>query len=130
MRFSSYAACMAFSVLALSSSIAAQPLPPDAQAVIDRVHVAAQARDFAALEKSMAVEFVWSFGGDSDVQQALESWREHPEVLYELQRITAAACVVQDDGGIECPTEAGDGYRARFEKLAAGWRMVSFLAGD
>lgn len=78
----------------------------------------------------MSVEFVWSFGGDSDAQQALEAWREHPEVLDELRRITAAACVEQDEGGIECPIDAGDGYRARFEKLAAGWRMVSFLAGD
>ena len=78
----------------------------------------------------MAPEFVWSFGGDADAQQAIGAWKADPRALNVLHRVTGAPCAALPDGSVECPRQAGRAARARFEPTAQGWRMVSFVAGD
>lgn len=109
---------------------AAKPLPPGATAVIHAVHTAAGQQRHAALQRLMAPEFVWSFGGDADAQQAIAAWKADPKALKALHRATGMPCAALPDGGVECPRQAGRAARARFEPTAQGWRMVSFVAGD
>ena len=109
---------------------AAQPLPPGATAVIKAVHAAAGQQRHAALQQLMAPEFVWSFGGDADAQQAMATWKADPKALKALHRATGMPCAALPDGSVECPRSAGRAARARFESTAQGWRMVSFVAGD
>lgn len=98
--------------------------------MIQKVHGAAKAKNFSALEKLMVPEFLWSFGGDGDAKQAIDAWKTNPRALKELHRVTGSACAARRDGSVECPRNAGVSYRARFEKTAEGWRMVSFVEGD
>jgi hypothetical protein len=109
---------------------AAKPLPPGAKAVIQSVHAAAGQQRHAALQRLMAPEFVWSFGGDADAQQAIAAWKADPKALKALHRATGMPCAALPDGGVECPRQAGRAARACFEPTAQGWRMVSFVAGD
>ena len=104
-------------------------IPAPAAALIGKVHRAAAKRNFEVLKNSMADEFVWSFGGDGDTSQALEAWRADPSYLIQLRRVTSARCGVREDL-VECPANAGVGYRAGFRKTEGGWRMVYFVAGD
>ena len=110
---------------------AAKPLPPaGAKAVIQSVHAAAGQQRHAALQQLMAPEFVWSFGGDADAQQAMATWKADPKALKALHRATGMPCAALPDGSVECPRSAGCAARARFEFTAQGWRMVSFVEGD
>ena len=109
---------------------AAKPLPPGATAVIHAVHTAAGQQRHAALQRLMAPEFVWSFGGDADAQQAMATWKADPKALKALHRATGMPCAALPDGSVECPRSAGRAARARFEFTAQGWRMVSFVEGD
>jgi hypothetical protein len=109
---------------------AAKHLPPGATAVIQAVHTAAGQQRHAALQGLMAPEFVWSFGGDADAQQAIGAWKADPKALKALHRATGMPCAALPDGSVECPRQAGRAARARFEPTAQGWRMVSFVAGD
>jgi hypothetical protein len=116
--------------LATSTFGAEQAIPFYAQAVVQQVHRAAKAKDYPALEKLMAREFVWSFGGDSDAKQAIQAWKADPSAIRALYRVTGSRCAGLRDGSIECPPKAGMGYRARFKETSDGWLMVSFVAGD
>ena len=109
---------------------AAKPLPPGATAVSHAVHTAAGQQRHAALQRLMAPEFVWSFGGDADAQQAMATWKADPKALKALHRATGMPCAALPDGSVECPRSAGRAARARFEFTAQGWRMVSFVEGD
>ena len=109
---------------------AAKPLPPGATAVIHAVHTAAGQQRHAALQRLMAPEFVWSFGGYADAQQAMATWKADPKALKALHRATGMPCAALPDGSVECPRSAGRAARARFEFTAQGWRMVSFVEGD
>ena len=130
MRFSIYLATAFFLPFAASPSGAAQAVPAPAQTVIQQVHRAAKAKNFSALEKLMAKEFLWSFGGDGNAKQAIEAWKANPRALRQLYRITGSRCVVRRDESVECPPIAGVSYRARFIESANGWLMVSFVEGD
>lgn len=105
-------------------------LPGEAHTTIGKVHTAAAQKDYSALEALMVTEFVWSFGGDGDARQAIAAWRANPSLLDKLARVTASVCSPLPDRSIECPRNAGRGYRARFVDTPAGWRMTSFVAGD
>ena len=111
-------------------ALAATPIPEDAQAIIRAVGSAAARQDLAALDKLMIREFTWSFGGDRDARQALDAWRADPGYLAQLSRATAAKCGYVTPKIIECPTKAGTGHRAGFERTRDGWRMSYFVAGD
>ncbi len=78
----------------------------------------------------MAKDFLWSFGGDGSASQAIEAWRNDPEYLKNLSRITIMKCSYTKAKCVTCPANAGTGYRAAFKKLPEGWRMISFVAGD
>lgn len=130
MRFLSYLVTFDFLFFAIAADGAVQAIPSQAQAVIQQVHRAAKAKDYSAIEKLMVQEFVWSFGGDGDAKQAIQAWKADPRAIKELHRVTGSQCVLVQDGSVECPSEAGIGYRARFKKTPEGWLMVSFVTGD
>jgi hypothetical protein len=54
--------------------MAAGRQPAEEQAVIDRVHAASVRKDLVALRAEMSEEFIWSFGGDADTEQAISEW--------------------------------------------------------
>jgi hypothetical protein len=105
---------------------------PETKALIARVHAAAVARDFAALESMMDPNFVSSFGGDGGIADALATWREHPGQLDTLAQVTQSAdrCAAYSDETVECPANAGIAWRAGFRTSPAGWRLSYFVAGD
>ena len=119
-----------FSFLITGHVLAAAPIPEDAQVTIRAVGSAAGRQDFVALDKLMAREFTWSFGGDRDARQALDAWRADPGYLAQLSRATAAKCGYVTPRIIECPVRAATGHRAGFERTPDGWRMSYFVAGD
>ena len=114
----------------LSNSALAAPFPKEAQFVISKVHVAASKKDTETLKKLMVTDFVWSFGGDSDAEQAIQAWKSDTSLLKKLYRITGRDCVEKADHSIECPKNAGTSYRAGFKKTTEGWRMFYFVVGD
>ncbi|KAB7772131.1 hypothetical protein CEK69_08775 [Xanthomonas sp. LMG 12462] len=126
-------AALCFALLSPIGALASPPhpkLPKSATASIAPVHRAAAHRDLQSLRRLMVQEFVWSFGGDDDADQAIQSWRTSPSELRTLVRLTAHACGYVDKNLIQCPTHAGIEHRAGFSNTDQGWRMVYFLAGD
>ena len=119
-----------FVLSALSTSALAAPIPKEAQSLILKVHVAANKKDTEALKKLMVTEFVWSFGGDGDAEQAIQAWKSDTSLFKKLYRITGRDCVEKADHSIECPKNAGTSYRAGFKKTTEGWRMFYFVGGD
>jgi hypothetical protein len=111
------------------SAPASRTVPPGALALIRQVHAAAVAHDYAALEKVMIKDFIWSFGGDNDAAQALAAWRENSKYLQQLGRVTGQKCAYEAEY-VECPANAGTDYRAGFKASPDGWRMEYFVAGD
>lgn len=107
------------------------PIPPEATALILRVHSASQRSDLSALRALMAAEFTWSFGveGDSSRDSAIRHWKRQPEELKALSRATGATCAFVDEI-VECPRDAGIGYRAGFKQTPNRWRLIYFVAGD
>lgn len=114
----------------LSMPALAAPIPIEAQALISKVHAAASKKDTVALKKLMVAEFVWSFGGDGDAEQAIQAWKADKSILKNLYRVTGRDCVRKTDQSIECPKNAGTSYRAGFKQTSDGWRMIYFVAGD
>ncbi|WP_154668133.1 hypothetical protein [Pseudoduganella violaceinigra] len=93
--------------------------------------MAAKDRKFKALRGLMVPEFVWSFGGDGNADQAIEAWKRDPILAAKLFQITGRRCGFRnDENNIQCPPNAGLDYRAGFTKTAQGWRMSYFVAGD
>lgn len=123
--------CGLTALLALPSAIA-QTQQPEARILVARVHAAAVARDFAALERLMDPNFISSFGGDGGIAEALASWREDPKQLETLAQVTQSAdeCEALSDATLECPANAGIGWRAGFSASPSGWRLIYFVAGD
>ena len=108
----------------------ATAIPVGAQEAIAAVHAAAAAKDFSALRAQMdATGFVSSFGGDGTVDEALALWRKDPALLAKLAQVTGEACALVESY-VECPADAGTGYRAGFGLTDDGWRMQWFLVGD
>lgn len=109
---------------------AAPAVPMEAEEIIRQVHAAAKRKDVAALKNLMVSEFVWSFGGDGDANQALAAWEEDPVAFQQLYRVTGRTCAVKSGGTVECPRNGDTHYRAGFRETSSGWRMVYFVAGD
>jgi hypothetical protein len=106
------------------------PLPPDATAVIQEVAACAARKDMEGVRARMADEFTWSFGGDSDADQATAEWAKDPRYLQELERVLRSSCKIAAPDRIECPRRAGLGFRAGFVKTDGTWRMSYFVEGD
>ncbi len=119
-----------FVLSALSTSALAEPIPKEAQFLISKVHVAASKKDTDTLKKLMVTEFVWSFGGDGDSEQAIQAWKADTSLLKKLYHVTGRDCFEKADHSIECPKNAGTNYRAGFKKTTEGWRMFYFVGGD
>jgi hypothetical protein len=117
-------------LLAFSFSTLAAPISIEAQSVISKVHTAAKKKDTVALKKLMVTEFVWSFGGDSNAEQAIQAWKADKSILKKMYLATGQDCIEKPDHSIECPKNSGIGYRAGFKKTNEGWRMFYFVAGD
>ena len=115
----------------LCSSVVARPaIPPDARRVIEDVHRAAGARNFARLQRLLSADFMGSFAaGEQSAAEGMKRFREDPELLRELARATAKPCRF-DGQVVECPRDAGPALRAGFEMRAGGWRMIYFVAGE
>ena len=111
-------------------AVGGSPVPVGAKQVIASVHSAAVKRDLSALRLLMTDEFTWSFGGDSNPEQAITAWRSDPNAMAALRRITVNNCGRISAQFIQCPQKAGVSYRAGFTKTPSGWRMAYFVAGD
>ena len=129
---------IAVSFLALSAAPSTGKLPPDASAVIDRVRQGAERSDWTALRSAMIREFLWSFGGDRDADQAIQEWKNRPEHVRELSRVLGMGCRVDTtrygDGTnaerIICDGKGGMHFRAGFINKSEGWKLEYFVAGD
>ena len=114
----------------VSTHTFAATLPKPATAVIAQIHNAAKAADYVMLESLMTQDFIWSFGGDASATQAIAEWKANPSTLDKLMKVTRQPCRPQADNTVECPNNAGTGYRAGFKNTSVGWRMFYFVEGD
>jgi hypothetical protein len=107
-------------------------VPPDGLVVLDRLVVAAESADWAALRSMMADEFKYSFGADRDSpDDAIEDWKKDPQVLKELVRVIGMGCKHTPDAYIHCSGEGGTNYRGALKRDSNGaWKLVWFIAGD
>lgn len=108
----------------------AASIPPELRSLISQVSDAATRKDFVALRAAMITEFVWSFGGDGDADQAIAEWKVHPKLLGHLAAATKAQCGAEGPDYIQCPANAGTGFRAGFRLVDSHWKMAYFVAGD
>lgn len=105
-------------------------IPTEAILTISKVNSEAQHKDFEALKLLMTKDFIWSFGGDASLAQAIADWKANPDKLKSLIEATNLPCVLLSDNTVECPNNAGLGYRAGFRLTNTGWRMYYFVQGD
>src|SRR2546425_2034471 len=91
------------SVMALACLVAArlgaaaqtsrsEALPSGASTIIESALEAARVRDLTALRSLMITGFLWSFGGDRDVTQAVEAWKSDSRYLDEMVRVLRQGC--------------------------------------
>lgn len=123
-------ACAPLVGVLLLPGVARAAIPDDAVNVIRQVNAAAASEDFTALRLLMVRDFQWSFGGDTDVQQALDAWKADPKYLRNLRRVTSQPCGFITSQIVQCPVNAGAHFRAGFERTPDGWRMRYFVEGD
>lgn len=118
------------SFLVLSMYSLAAPVSKEALSVIYKVHVAAKKQDAETLKSLMVPEFIWSFGGDGNAEQAIHAWKTNTAYFKHLYLVTGKKCTLKSDQSVECPQQAGLGYRAAFKQTKEGWRMTYFVEGD
>lgn len=109
-----------------------------------RFRNAVKRRDRAALRNMMSPEFLYSFGGDLDRDQALASWDESGDEAWRaFAAVLARGAVSRENADTEGrqipsriapPAAKRNGYiswRAYFEYGADGrWRCTAFVQGD
>lgn len=108
----------------------AAPPPPAAVDAIAKVRRAAEQKDYVALRAAMVEDFRWSFGGDASADQAIAEWRQQPRYLQQLVKATAARCVVESDGSVECRAGVKASFRAGFTLQDGRWKFAYFVEGD
>jgi hypothetical protein len=108
----------------------AAPTPSAAVEAIAKVRRVAEQKDYAALRSAMVEDFRWSFGGDASAEQALAEWQQQPRYLQQLVKATAARCVLQSDGYVECRAGAKASFRAGFTLHDGRWKFAYFVEGD
>lgn len=113
-----------------STPIESSKLPTGARATIAQLQAAAEANDFAKLRALMTDQFIWSFGGDANADQAIAAWRVDPSYLTGLRATLARECHLPDPDEVECPGRGGGDFRTGLVKTPAGWRMNYLVAGD
>ncbi|MES2323953.1 MAG: hypothetical protein V4633_16975 [Pseudomonadota bacterium] len=117
-------------LLASLGASAGEPIPPEAEAVIDQVNAAAKAKDVKALEALMVSDRVWGAGGNASAREVLAAWSEKPGVFRQLRDVTRKRCSLREDGLIVCPNGTNVGLRAGFVSTWRGWKMAFFIAAD
>lgn len=117
-------------VVAIISFADTNNIPMEAALTISKINSVAQQHDFKALQLLMTTDFIWSFGGDASATQAIAEWKTDPSALVQLSHVTSQPCIIQPDSTVECPSNAGLGYRAGFKLTNVGWRMHYFVQGD
>lgn len=105
-------------------------VPPELKKLISQVGDAAKRKDFVTLRSAMVLEFVWSFGGDGDADQAIAEWKKYPQYLRDLAAATRAKCGAEGPEYIQCPAKAGTQFRAGFRLDGGQWKMAYFVGGD
>jgi len=105
-------------------------IPPELKSLISQVGEAAKKKDFVALRSAMTQEFIWSFGGDGDADQAIAEWKKYPRYLSDLAAVTKAKCGAEGPDYIQCPMNAGTRFRAGFRLVGGQWKMAYFVGGD
>jgi hypothetical protein len=123
--FAAMNACAGDHGIAKQSSIS-----PELQKVISQIGDASQRKDFNALRSAMVQNFVWSFGGDSDADQAIAEWKKNPQYLRDLALASRAKCGAEGSEYIQCPANAGTRFRAGFRLVGGQWKMAYFVGGD
>ena len=108
----------------------ARALPKEAAEAIRIVADSAKKRDFMTLRGLMVDEFRWSFGGDSDANQATDEWKKDGRYLTELERVLRGNCRPAEAGHIECPGRGDLSFRAGFLRTPKGWKLEYFVEGD
>ena len=105
-------------------------LPKEAAEAIRTVADSAKKRDFMTLRGLMVNEFTWSFGGDSDANQAIDEWKKDGRYLTELERVLRGNCRPADAGHIECSARGNLSFGAGFLRTPKGWKLEYFVEGD
>ena len=105
-------------------------LPAEAEAVIRKARDAAQNKDLKTLRSLMVQEFLWSFGGDRDADQAITEWKKDANVLSHIVRVLDKGCKYVEPRKVECPGAGDLSYRAGFTQRQTQWQMDYFVAGD
>lgn len=123
-------ALIAAAVTPVAAKDVKSPLPSEARAVIQAVAASAAKTDLKRIRSAMTNKFTWSFGGDSDAEQAIAEWTKEPRYLRELERVLRSGCRNVASDRIECPGRGNLGFRAGFMKIDGTWRMDYFVEGD
>src|SRR2546425_2345555 len=93
-----------------------EALPSGASTIIESALEAARVRDLTALRSLMITGFLWSFGGDRDVTQAVEAWKSDSRYLDEMVRVLRQGCHIDSREyrqGPLAPRVAGSGARGQ-----------------
>src|SRR5256712_12143866 len=86
-------ACILAAPLAAAAQTSrSEALPSGASTIIESALEAARVRDLTALRSLMITGFLWSFGGDRDVTQAVEAWESDSRYLDEMVRVLRQGC--------------------------------------
>ena len=132
-------ACILAAPLAAAAQTSrSEALPSGVSTIIESAPEAARVRDLTALRSLMITGFLWSFGGDRDVTQAVEAWKSDSRYLDEMVRVLRQGCHIDSreyrqvplPRRIECPGSGGMTFHAGFIETPDGWRMEYFTEGD
>jgi hypothetical protein len=83
--------------------------------------------DAKALRNVMEKQFIWSFGGDPDADQALVEWTEHPTLLARLPAALSGSCK-REGTALTCSAKGSP--RLVLELKDRCWRWTAFVEGD
>ena len=140
-----YTIFLAMCVLVWASdvSISQDTIDEDLHDLISNVSEAAHDLNYESLGRLMVEEFRYSFGGSSQRKDAIQWYKDHPELLQTLEAVLSQPCAFTDAYGLRhyiCPAAAAAAvefnnpyyeHRAAFRREEFGdWSFVWFIAGD
>jgi hypothetical protein len=105
-------------------------VPEAARQRLIQIHAAAARRDLAALRALMDPAFTWSFGGDTDADQAIEAWRQDPSRLGALQRALEQGRCEPDGRYLTCEDAPSATGRLVLRQDGGQWIWEAFVEGD
>lgn len=99
--------------------------PTDARPLLGLIWRAA---DLPQLRTLMPKEFTWSFGGDSDADQAISEWAKDPAFLKSLRTALTGTCKAEKDT-LTCKGKKGPRLVLERGKDRC-WQWTAFVDGD